>query len=155
MSEAMHSTSQEFWRPPAVQTEIAHAEEVAALQASACRRCGMELMVEARFCHVCGASRRPPATASRQHHWARFLQVLRMLEFHSVKAWFGLSTASLVAFLIGAGCLLAAITVGVFYSIETLADFQAIQLWRIEWLLAALAAFVAGILLKRVEPAEK
>ena len=28
-------------------------------------------------------------------------------------------------------------------------DWQAIQLWRIEWLLAAVAAFVAGCLLKK------
>lgn len=80
---------------------------------------------------------------------------LSVLEFHAIKAWFGLPTASLIAFLIGVGCVLAAIAVGVIYSVQTLADFQAIQLWRIEWLLAALAAFVAGILLKRTESAGK
>jgi len=56
--------------------------------------------------------------------------------------------AALVAFFAGLGCLLAAITVGFIYSVQSLADFQAIQLWRLEWLLAALVAFVAGILLK-------
>lgn len=77
------------------------------------------------------------------------LRFLEALEFHNVKEWFGLSTASLAAFLIGMGCVLAAISVVFFYSVQTFADFQAIQLWRIEWLLAAVAAFVAGILLKR------
>ena len=32
---------------------------------------------------------------------------------------------------------------------SNLAEFQAIQMWRIEWLLAATASFVAGILLKK------
>jgi hypothetical protein len=53
------------------------------------------------------------------------------------------------------GCLLAAITVGAIYSVQNLADFQAIQSWRIQWLLAALAAFVAGILLKQAGAKEK
>ena len=38
---------------------------------------------------------------------------------------------------------------GAIYSVQTLADFQAIQSWRMQWLLAALVAFVAGILLKQ------
>jgi hypothetical protein len=37
----------------------------------------------------------------------------------------------------------------VFFSARTLVDWQAIQLWRIEWLLAAIAAFVVGLLLKK------
>jgi hypothetical protein len=42
-----------------------------------------------------------------------------------------------------------ALAVSVFFSARTVLDWQAIQLWRIEWLLAAVAAFVAGCLLKR------
>jgi MFS family permease len=72
-----------------------------------------------------------------------------------VKEWLGLSMASLIAFFAGLGCLLAAITVGAIYSVQNLADFQAIQSWRIQWLLAALAAFVAGILLKQAGAKEK
>jgi hypothetical protein len=60
-----------------------------------------------------------------------------------------LATASLFAFGVGMLCLLAVIAVGVIYSVQNLADFQAIQLYRIQWLLAAVAAFVAGILLKK------
>jgi len=45
--------------------------------------------------------------------------------------------------------------VGFLYPIDNLGDFQAIQLWRIEWLLAAVAAFVAGILLKKSGEREK
>jgi hypothetical protein len=77
------------------------------------------------------------------------LEFLKALEFQTVKDWLGLSLASLIAFFAGLGCILAAIAVGLIYSVQSLADFQAIQLWRLEWLLAALVAFVAGILLKR------
>ena len=144
MSEVMHNAPQEFWQPPVVTSEPA-SEALA----GACGRCGSEFMVGARFCHVCGASRAVKASGSAEHNWAQALEFLRVLEFHRMKEWFALSTASLISFLIGAGCLLAAIMVGIIYSVQNLADFQAIQLWRIEWLLAALAAFVAGILLKR------
>ena len=61
----------------------------------------------------------------------------------------GLSTAPLVAFVAGILCLVGAIGVGLIFSIRTMADWQAVQLWRIEWLLAAVAAFVAGCLLKK------
>jgi hypothetical protein len=76
------------------------------------------------------------------------LEFLKTLEFQSIKDWLGLSLASLIAFFAGLGCILAAVAVGLIYSVQSLADFQAIQLWRLEWLLAALVAFVAGILLK-------
>ena len=33
-------------------------------------------------------------------------------------------------------------------TIQNFSDFQAIQLWRIEWLLGAVALFLAGILLR-------
>ena len=46
-------------------------------------------------------------------------------------------------------CLLGASAVGVIFSARTVLDWQAVQLWRIEWLLAAVAAFVAGCLLKK------
>jgi len=39
--------------------------------------------------------------------------------------------------------------VSVFFSVRTTLDWQAIQMWRIEWLLAAVAAFGAGCLLKK------
>jgi hypothetical protein len=45
--------------------------------------------------------------------------------------------------------VIAAIGVGFVFSAATVLDWQAVQVWRIQWLLAAVAAFVAGILLKR------
>jgi hypothetical protein len=73
---------------------------------------------------------------------------IQYLHFHQIKRWIGLPTASLVAFFIGLGCVAGAVGVSLIYKAQNFVDFQAIQMWRIEWLLAATAAFVAGILLK-------
>lgn len=83
--------------------------------------------------------------------WRRisFPDWLHYLHFHEIKRWVGLPTAALIAFIIGLGCVAGAIGVSVFYKASNLAEFQAIQTWRIEWLLAATASFVAGILLKK------
>jgi len=157
MSEAVQNASQEFWRPPALRSETA----VPTL-AEACDRCETEFIVGAHFCHVCGAARslgvaRPLKVDQLPPHslWLECLEFLRALELHRLKGWFGLSTASLMAFLAGTACVLAAITVGLVYPVQNLADFQAVQLWRIEWLLAALVALAAGILLKRAGSPEK
>ena len=73
---------------------------------------------------------------------------LRYLHFHEIQSWIGLSTASLIAFMIGLGCVAGALVVGLLTA-KTFVDWQAIQFYRAEWLLAATAAFVAGILLKK------
>jgi len=73
---------------------------------------------------------------------------LHYLHFHEIKRWIGLPTASLVAFLIGLLCVVGAVGVG-FMNAKTYVDWQAIQFYRAEWLLAATASFVAGILLKK------
>ena len=73
---------------------------------------------------------------------------LRYLHFHEIKRRIGLSTGSLVAFVIGVACVAGALLVGLLTA-KTLVDWQAIQFYRAEWLLAATAAFVAGILLKK------
>jgi hypothetical protein len=44
--------------------------------------------------------------------------------------------------------MLCAALTGVIYKAHSLMEWQAIQTWRIEWLLAAAAALLAGILLK-------
>ncbi|MGD0757497.1 MAG: hypothetical protein ABR921_01230 [Candidatus Sulfotelmatobacter sp.] len=74
---------------------------------------------------------------------------VQYLHFHQIKRWIGLPTPSLVAFFIGLGCIAGAIGVSLVYKPQNFVDFQAIQMWRIEWLLAATASFVAGILLKK------
>lgn len=147
MSEVVQNDAQEFWRPP-----MMAAAPSETLVGGACNRCGTEFMIGARFCHVCGAARADKLSPAARRSWAQYLEFLKALEFHRLQEWVALSTASFIAFIAGIACVLAAMIVGIIYSAQTLADFQAIQLWRIEWLLAALAAFGAGILLKRSTP---
>lgn len=78
---------------------------------------------------------------------------VQYLHFHQIKRWIGLPIASLIAFFIGLGCVAGAVGVSLFYKPQNFVDFQAIQMWRIEWLLGATASFVAGILLKK--PSDK
>ena len=137
MADVAHDAQHEFWRPPVVAAGTAGPGLV-----EACDGCGSEFVAGSLFCHACGASReaRPSATA----HWTLYL------EFHNIKRALGLSTASLVAFVVGMACLvMAGIAVGMIYSVQTFNDFQAVQFYRMQWLLGAIAAFAAGLLLKK------
>jgi hypothetical protein len=147
MSEVVHDTQHEFWRPPVAQhLTAANADVPGAIEA--CDGCSTEFMVGARFCYVCGSPRvmRSPLGAAG---WTRYF------EFHHIQQALGLPVPALVAFLIGIGCLLATVSVGFIYAVQNFADFQAIQFWRMEWLLAAIAAFVASILLRSTGSARK
>ncbi len=149
MSEVVHNASKEFWRPPAAQSTAAIAGMV-----EVCDGCGTEFMAGARFCYICGTARDARTGRAAKPAWMESLAFLKVLEFHRVKQALGLPTASLLAFVAGLGCLLAALAVSMVYTVQNLADFQAIQSYRLQWLMAAVAAFVAGILLKK-PPATK
>jgi hypothetical protein len=137
MADVVRDAQHEFWQRPIVAAEAARPGLV-----EVCDGCTTEFMVGSLFCHVCGASRE--ARASTAAHWTLYLQ------FHNIKRALGLSTASLVAFVVGLACLLmAAVAVGMIYSVQTFNDFQAVQLYRMQWLLGAIAAFAAGLLLKK------
>lgn len=176
--ETLGNAQQNFWQAPAVSpTAVETALPVVRqTMADACADCGMEFMIGARFCHACGLGR-PLASAlvtQNGRSWNRnivavkgraisvwsgvivpawhkvsFPRWMQYLHFHEIQRWIGLPTASLVAFIVGLGCVAGMIGVSVFYKASNLAEFQAIQMWRIEWLLGATAAFVAGILLKK------
>ena len=138
MGDVVQNADREFWRAPAVPVV-----ESSANIAEACPGCGTEFIMGAGFCHVCGANRHKLTSASvANRSWTR------LFEFHYIQAQIGLPTLSLIAFLSGAVCTLAALLVGFVFSVNTVLDWQAVQVWRIEWLLAAAAAFLAGILLK-------
>jgi len=140
MSDAVRDAHQEFWRPPLSQPPTATN------LAESCRRCGTEFMVGATFCHICGSSRhRTDHVPSRS--WTRHFAFLRALEFSSVKDWFGLPLPTLCAFLLGIAFLIVALAMG-FVSVHDTADFEAVQLWRIQWLMVSCASFLAGILLR-------
>ena len=140
MSDLVRDAQQEFWRPPLAKQS---AEPV---MAEACRRCGTEFMVGAAFCHICGLGRHR-ASATPSDSWTSHFRFLHVLEFSSVQKWFGLPLTSMCAFLLGVAFLIVARSMGLM-SVHDNTDFEAVQLWRIQWLMAACAAFLAGILLK-------
>jgi hypothetical protein len=125
---------QEFWKPIAADQHQAVAGDV-------CNACGTDYPLGARFCYVCGAERNVHASPS--HSLSRYVDIA------IIKSALGLPTISLIAFIVGLACLVSAAFVGFVYTASTLLDWQAVQIWRVEWLLAAIAAFVVGNLLKR------
>ena len=174
MAEVVQDAQQEFWRPPAP-LEVSPSPTIPdppPTMAEACAQCSTEFMIGSRFCHTCGSTRpersmvaKPLTTSATSNYLAigqdwlhtawrsgkrawQGATWLRYLHFHEIKRWVGLPTASFIAFLIGVGCITGAIGVSLLYRASNLGEFQAVQMWRIEWLLAATAAFVAGILLK-------
>jgi hypothetical protein len=137
MAEVADQVQHDFWRPP-----VAASEAVANRERSTTCRCGTEYIVSSLYCHACGAPRPDPNAV-------RILEIPGLAELASLGERLGLTTPALIAFLTGLLCVAGALTVGVFFSVRTAVDWQAIQLWRIEWLLGAVAAFIAGALLKR------
>jgi cytochrome c biogenesis protein CcdA len=53
----------------------------------------------------------------------------------------------MVCFIAGVLCVIAAIVTGFLYTANTFTDWQAIQIWRAQWLIAAGVAFLCGVLL--------
>ena len=176
MADVIQETQNEFWRPPSpvLPEELAIPESIPSM-AEACSRCRTEFLLGSRFCHSCGQRRPEGTTVSSHEHetslagvWRRFSDRgrllfsdarffwshvefpawLRYLHFHEIQSRIGLSTASLVAFILGIACVAGALSVGLL-TVRTFVDWQAIQFYRAEWLLAATASFVAGILLKK------
>jgi hypothetical protein len=174
MAEVVQGTQQEFWRPPThrLSEELA-IHDVRPAMAEACPRCGTEFLLGSRFCHSCGG-RRPEAISSTARAdaavlaglWERGVSKVQFvftsafwskiklpswahyLHFHEIKDRVGLPTLSLIAFVVGMACVAGALLVGLLTA-KTLVDWEAIQYYRAEWLLAATASFVAGILLKK------
>ena len=129
---------QEFWKPIEVRRDPQAVE--------ACATCGTDFPIGARFCYICGSERDVPEAAPRPNFGSR---LVRALDLAQLKAAMGLPVGSLVAFFIGMICVIAAATVGFIYTATTMLDWQAVQTWRMEWLLASIAAFAAGTLLKK------
>lgn len=140
MAEIAHQAQHEFWRPPmqAAPESVGHSEMV-----EACDRCASEFIVGSRYCHSCGTGRPGLRGASRLE------ETISLAWLSSLGEGLGLSTAPLIAFLLGVVCVLGAVGVGLIFNARTVLDWQAVQVWRIEWLLGAVAAFVAGCLLRR------
>src|SRR5438309_3275156 len=132
---------QEFWKPAvAPQQEAALAENTDQV----CQECGTDFVLGSRFCYVCGADRHANLAAK-----AATGLISAWIDFASLREALGQSNASLIALVMGFACVIAAIVTGFVFTATTLLDWQAVQLWRIEWLLGAVAMFAAGFLLKK------
>jgi hypothetical protein len=178
MAEAIQKTSQEFWQPPSpvLASELVLHEPLPVM-VEVCPGCGTEFLLGSRFCHSCGSKRPEALSPLDKAHAAELAGLweqavswthstiaelplrrtwnriklpawLHYLAFHEIQQWIGLSTASLIAFILGIACIAGALLVGLLNA-KNFGEWQAIQIYRGEWLLGATAAFVAGILLKR------
>jgi hypothetical protein len=140
MGDAIDHIQHEFWRPPVQAASDAGTNHELS---ETCPRCATEFIVGSRYCHSCGRLRPGINVESAIAH------VPGLAELTAFGERLGLTTAAFIAFLVGVFCLLGAVTVGIIFGAKSLLDWQAIQLWRIEWLLGAIAAFVAGVLLRK------
>ena len=129
-----YEESQEFWKPVTAEQRETTAGDV-------CDSCGTDYPLGARFCYVCGSDRSRAVRSNRS--------LSQYLDFAIIRSTLGLTTASLVAFIVGLCCAMTALMASFIWTASTLLDWQAVQLYRIEFLMAAITAFVSGILLKR------
>ena len=129
---------QEFWKPAVAPRQEASAAETSE---QVCQECGTDFVLGSRFCYVCGAD--------RNANLASLTGLRAWIDFASLREALGQTNASLVALVMGFACVIAAIVTGFVFTATTLLDWQAVQLWRIEWLLGAVAMFAAGFLLKK------
>lgn len=141
MAQAARSRSEEYWRPADPKTARIAGPILAE---GLCPDCGAEYATGARLCHICGNERnRRPAAPRSPMGFADFFDVTMLHERY------GLSVVCLVFFVLGITCLVIASSIGILYKAETLVQWQALQFWRVEWLLGTVAAMLAGILLKK------
>ncbi|HEY3927855.1 MAG TPA: hypothetical protein VGL89_05750 [Candidatus Koribacter sp.] len=138
MADAVHNVKQEYWRP------ASGAPRMDPVVSDATCECGAEYLLGARYCHICGADR-VPDMGLRPHGF----DFVEWLDFALIRERTGFGTASLVLFMLGLCCAAVGIAVGFLYTVNTQLDWQAVQMWRIEWLLGAAVAFLAAIALKK------
>jgi hypothetical protein len=143
MAEYIRGLSQEYWRPaPSAGNQSGvHGFQTQANEAF-CADCGTPYAAGARFCHLCGLCREDDL---HPKSWNPFME---RFDLDAIRTQFGLSTTSLVFVLAAAIFLLATLMTGLIYSTSTLAEWQAVQTWRIEWLLATAVALLGAILFK-------
>jgi len=143
MAQTVRSGSQEYWRP--ANPDVVRLVEPTSVRGT-CWRCGIEYSPRARFCHICGSERDPRSPFTPPGNPLTFSS---LLDLSALRRHLGLSQPSLVLLALAVICAIAAVLTGAIYATDTLADWQAVQVWRIEWLLAATVALLAAILLKR------
>lgn len=104
-----------------------------------CHHCGAEFVVDSPYCRMCGRARDDASLPSKARS--------NFLDLGAIRMRLGLSVSAMVCLVVGLLCVGSAIATGFIYTAGTFVDWQAIQVWRSEWLIAAGVAFVCGILL--------
>src|SRR5580704_5076064 len=117
MAEALDQAQNEFWRPPAKAADVAVGQD----RSETCNDCGTEFIVGSRFCHSCGAGR--PESSLIRTGELRTVEIPGLTELAALGKRFGLSKATLAAFLFGMFCLLGALSVSVFFTARTTLDW--------------------------------
>ncbi|PSH04606.1 MAG: hypothetical protein CXZ00_07280 [Acidobacteria bacterium] len=143
MAEFTKDLSQEYWRPaPTPGNQLkAHVFQTLANE-EFCPVCGTAYAAGARFCYFCGVRREDDL------HIKSLMSNLAWLNFGRIREQFGLSKVSMALVLIAALFFMATVLTGIVYRTSTIAEWQAAQIWRIEWLLATVAGLLAAILFK-------
>jgi hypothetical protein len=144
MADITRELSQEYWRPAPTpgndfQTHGFHPQGNPAF----CSICGTQYAAGARFCFLCGLGREDDLRVGK-----RGLH-MDWLDFDRIREQTGLPTVSLVLVLAAVAFMLAAVMTGLVYNTSTIAEWQAVQTWKVEWLLATVAALLAAKLFKK------
>ena len=133
----------EHWEPESppsnTQTGVATVISEPAVRHDLCQHCGAEFVVDSPFCRMCGRAK-DSAPREKRNWW-------NAVDFSSLQRQLGLSLGAMICLVVGLACVGAAVATGFIYTANTLVDWQAIQAWRGEWLIAAGVAFICGILL--------
>ena len=139
MSDTAREISQEYWRPA---QQPSRPEYPVASVTPYCNMCGTQYAPGARFCHVCGENREP------EFHGSSANRIAQALDFTNIRQKLGMSGTSLVLVALAAGCVLAAIITGMVTDPKTPMEWQGMQYWRMQWLMAAMVALLGAILFR-------
>ena len=104
---------------------------------TSCKKCGIELKLGAEFCHVCG----------RWVFGSNLSRVSRALQ--EVLTQTGVEIPVLCCMITAAIFAVISLFVGIRIDPRTIAEWQVVQYWRIEWLLGAIVMLLFGVLLKK------
>jgi hypothetical protein len=143
MADFTKELSQEYWRPaPTPGNQFQPQGFQTHSNVAFCTGCGTPYAAGARFCHVCGLGR------EEDLHLEKRNLIGDWLDFDRLQEQSGLSKISLVLVLAAAVFMLATVMTGLVYNTSSIAEWQAVQTWRIEWLLATVVAILAAMLFK-------
>jgi hypothetical protein len=144
MADISREVSQEYWRQaPTPGKDFQTPGFQPQGNQAFCAVCGTPYAAGALFCHLCGLGREKDLRAKK-----RGLN-LEWLDFDRIREQTGLSTISLVLVISAALFMLASVMAGLIYDTSTIAEWQAVQTWKVEWLLATVPTLLAAMLFKK------